>query len=257
MRQYLVAGNWKMNGSQSMTAELISSISQGLESIGEQAQKVDVMVCPPAPYLSSAQRALNDSQIRLGAQNVNAYASGAYTGECSLPMLEEFGCEYVLLGHSERRTYYHETDNDVAEKLLSCIESKVTPVLCVGETLEQRQQGTTEQVIATQLEAVLNQVLPEKLAKIVVAYEPVWAIGTGETATPEQAQQVHQFIRQRIADVAPEAAVKIQILYGGSMKPENAESLLSQADIDGGLIGGAALKADSFVEICRAAAKLS
>lgn len=256
MRRYLIAGNWKMNGSQTMTEQLISSVSNGLQAI-EQSQQIDVAVCPPAPYFSVAKQALSDTKIALGAQNVNAQASGAFTGECSLAMLEEFACKYVLLGHSERRTYYHETDADITEKLVSSVESSVTPVLCVGETLEQRQQDITEQVIATQLSAVFEKVSADKLANIVVAYEPVWAIGTGETATPEQAQAVHQFIRQKIAEVAPQAADKVRILYGGSMKPDNAKELLSQPDIDGGLIGGAALQAESFVEICRAAASLN
>lgn len=259
MRRILVAGNWKMNGSQQMTAELISGISQYLNGISNNGLSFDVLVCPPNAYLSAAQSAVSDSVVMLGAQNVNANESGAFTGEVSLPMLAEFNCQYVLLGHSERRELFGESDQQIAEKFSACIasESGVLPVLCIGETLEQRQSGATEAVIASQLDAVLAVTGIAGFTNAVVAYEPVWAIGTGETASPEQAQAVHKFIRDKLSAKDSDIAEKLQILYGGSMKPSNAAELLAQADIDGGLIGGAALKVESFTGICEAAHKLN
>jgi len=246
-----------MNGSQQMTAELISGISDYLQSIGDAALSFDVLVCPPSAYLATAQSAVLGTQVKLGAQNVNANESGAFTGEISLPMLAEFECEYVLLGHSERRELFAETDLQIAEKFTACIAANVLPVLCIGETLEQRQAGATEDVIARQLDAALSVAGIQSFAKAVIAYEPVWAIGTGETASPEQAQAVHKFIRNKLSALDAEIAEKVQILYGGSMKPSNAADLLAQADIDGGLIGGAALEVESFTGICEAAHKLN
>jgi len=248
-----------MHGSQAMTAELIADITAGLVSIGPQTSKFDVLVCPPSPYLAAGQKACSESLVKLGAQNVSAFESGAYTGEIAIPMLAEFHCEYVLVGHSERRELYGETDADIANKFAASIasDSSIVPVLCVGETLEQRQSGTTEIVIAEQLDAILATSGIEGFSKAVIAYEPVWAIGTGETASPEQAQQIHSFIRNKLAKLDLKIANSLQILYGGSMKPVNATELLTQPDIDGGLIGGAALDAESFLAICVAANELT
>ena len=248
-----------MHGSLAMTAELISGVSDGLKQLANRQPGFDVLVCPPSPYLAVTQAAIADSTIQLGAQNVSAEVQGAFTGEISLPMLNEFGCSYVLLGHSERRELFGETDQQIAEKFAACIasETEIIPVLCIGETLKQRQSGATEQVIANQLDAVLETAGINGFNKAVIAYEPVWAIGTGETATPQQAQDAHQFIRNKLAKLDSAVADKVQVLYGGSMKPGNAEELMAQTDIDGGLIGGAALDANSFAAICTAANKLS
>ena len=248
-----------MHGGLAMTAELISAVSDGLEQLANTQSGFDVLVCPPSPYLAAAHQAIGNSGIQLGAQNVSAEAQGAFTGEISLSMLSEFACNYVLLGHSERRELFAESDQQIADKFSACISSNtgIIPVLCIGETLEQRQSSATEQVIANQLDAVLETSGITGFSNTVIAYEPVWAIGTGETATPEQAQDVHQFIRNKLAKLDSAIADKIQILYGGSMKPDNAEELMAQTDIDGGLIGGAALNASSFVAICTAANKLT
>ena len=254
MRRLLVAGNWKMHGSQSTTESLIAGIAGGLSD----DLAYDVLVCPPSVFLATAQKSVKATPITLGAQNVNANSSGAYTGETSLDMLSELGCEYVLLGHSERRELFVESDQIVAEKFHACVNSehKITPVLCVGETLEDRQQDSTESVIETQIDAVLNKVGISGFEQAVVAYEPVWAIGTGETASAEQAQQVHAFIRAKLSALDSNVAENIQILYGGSVKADNAQELFSQNDIDGGLIGGASLQAESFLGICHAAQAL-
>lgn len=258
MRQFLIAGNWKMHGSQTMTTELIAGIQKGLTKLPD-AEQFTVLVCPPAIYLETASRSLQNTRICLGAQTVSEHAKGAYTGEVSLSMLAEFGCQYVLVGHSERRELFAETDQHVAQKFAACLnsENELIPVLCVGESLQQRESGETEALLDRQIDAVLDAVGIAGFGNAVIAYEPVWAIGTGVTASPEQAQQAHQYIRNKLAEIDPEIAAKVQILYGGSMKPENAKELLSQADIDGGLIGGAALKAESFLGICEAAANLS
>lgn len=258
MRQFLIAGNWKMHGSQSMTTELIAGIQTGLGQLPN-SDKFTVLVCPPSVYLETAQQVCQSSQVCLGAQNVSEYASGAYTGEIAVSMLTEFGCQYVLVGHSERREIFGETDQQVAQKFAACLQSEsgLTPVLCVGESLQQRESGETEALLDRQIDAVLDAVGIAGFNNAVIAYEPVWAIGTGVTASPEQAQQAHQHIRNKLAKIDAEIAAKIQILYGGSMKPENAKELLSQVDIDGGLIGGAALKAESFLGICKAAANLT
>jgi triosephosphate isomerase len=195
---------------------------------------------------------LSGTSVKLGAQNVCTKDAGAYTGEVSAAMLAEFGCRYVICGHSERREYYGETDAIISEKLTACVNQRMRPILCVGETLQQREQGLTEEVIAGQVDGIVSRIGIDAFDQAEIAYEPVWAIGTGMTATPEQAQNVHAFIRRKIADCSQVIAEKIRILYGGSMKAANARELLSQADIDGGLIGGASLIADDFLAICRA-----
>lgn len=248
MRRKLVAGNWKMNGSLAANAALVAGIKEGLP-----AEVCDVAVCVPAPYLAQVQGAVAGSAVALGAQDMSAHASGAYTGEVSAAMLQEFGVQYVILGHSERRAYHGETDAAVAAKTVAALKAGLVPVVCVGETLEQREAGQTNEIVGGQLDIVLAALAAEDAARIVVAYEPVWAIGTGKTATPEMAQEVHAMLRARLAVKSAEAAAKVRILYGGSMKPDNAGQLLAMADIDGGLIGGAALKAADFLAIIKAA----
>ena len=252
-RKYLVAGNWKMHGSMQMTEELLSGVLAGVADMSN----VDVLVCPSFPYLLKAAEVISGGSVYLGAQNVSEQSQGAFTGEVSTSMVKDIGCQYVLVGHSERRELYGETDQLVAQKFAAALEQGLIPVLCVGETLDQRKSDSTEQVIAEQLDAVLNNSGVQAFAKAVIAYEPVWAIGTGETATPDQAQQVHAFIREKLSGLDAGIASKVQILYGGSVKPDNAGSLFSQPDIDGGLIGGASLKADDFVGICQAASQIS
>ena len=249
MRRILVAGNWKLNGSIAMTKELIGGILAG---IGE-VNNADVAVCPPYPYIPLAQELLAGSSVALGAQDVSDQAQGAYTGEVSAAMLKEFDCRYSIVGHSERRSLYGEDDATVARKFVAAQAGGLTPILCVGETLEERESGVTDAVIARQLDAVLDAAGIDAFRQAVIAYEPVWAIGTGKTATPEQAQAVHKFIRDRLAGHDAEVAAAVQIQYGGSVKPDNAAELFAQPDIDGGLIGGASLKADDFLAICRAA----
>ena len=249
-RRMLVAANWKMNGSLVTNGPLVEGIIAGL---GEQAESAnDVAICPPFVYLSELQQTLAESRIQLGAQNVSHLENGAYTGEISASMLGEFGCEYVIVGHSERRSLYGESDERIAEKFVMVIEHDMTPILCVGELLEEREAGDTKDVIARQIDAVINQAGIAAFNNAVIAYEPVWAIGTGQTATPDQAEQVHEFIRLRLARHDDTIANAIRILYGGSVKANNAEELFSMANIDGGLIGGASLVAEDFVEICKA-----
>lgn len=248
MRQPLIAGNWKLNGTKASAEALIRGVIEGARGI----DKTEIAVCPPFAFLDLGQRLLEGTQVRLGAQNVCTEEAGAYTGEVSAAMLAEFGCRYVICGHSERREYYGETDEVVAKKLAVVVSNGLTPILCVGETLEQREQGRMRDVIAAQIDAVIAHNGIASIGRVEIAYEPVWAIGTGKTASPEQAQEVHDFIRRRIADHDAAVAAKVRILYGGSMKPGNAAELLSQADIDGGLIGGAALVAEDFLAICRA-----
>ncbi len=248
MRQPLIAGNWKMNGTKTSAEALLSGLVAGSVEIS----KAEIAVCPPFPYLALGERLLAGSSVRLGAQDVCTQDVGAYTGEVSALMLAEFGCHYVICGHSERREYYGETDSIIAEKLLACIKQHLTPILCVGETLQQREQEQTEVVIGTQIGNVIAQIGIEVFQHIEIAYEPVWAIGTGKTATPEQAQSVHYFIRQQLAKHDQVVAEKVRILYGGSMKAANAKELLSQPDIDGGLVGGASLVVKDFLAICQA-----
>ncbi|MEM6513670.1 MAG: triose-phosphate isomerase [Pseudomonadota bacterium] len=249
MRRFLVAGNWKLNGGLAANRELVSGIVAGAPG------GVDLMVCPPFPYLGPTIKALGESTVALGAQNVSEHASGAFTGEVSASMLGEFGCRYAIIGHSERRSLYGETSAQVAAKFVAAQAGDVTPILCVGETLEEREAGATEAVVGEQLNAVLDTAGVEAFASAVVAYEPVWAIGTGMTATPEQAQDVHAFIRSTVAAKDAAVAEGLQILYGGSVKGSNAAGLFEKPDIDGGLIGGASLKADDFLAIANAAAQ--
>jgi triosephosphate isomerase len=245
MRRKLVAGNWKMHGSHSANAELLAGI-HAARPFG-----CDVAVCVPYPYLSETAVALASSDLRWGAQDCSAHAQGAYTGEVSVAMLADFGCRYVIVGHSERRQFHAENDQLVADKAKIALASGLTPIVCVGETLAQREAGETEAVVKRQLSAVIHA-LGHCAGEMVVAYEPVWAIGTGRVATPEQAQAVHALLRAQLK-AATEHADVMKILYGGSMKPDNAATLMAQPDIDGGLIGGASLKAADFVAICRAA----
>ena len=245
MRRKLVAGNWKMHGNHRANAELLAGI------IGVRPFGCDVAVCVPYPYLSETAVALAGSDLRWGAQDCSAHEQGAYTGEVSAAMLAEFGCRYVIVGHSERRQYHAETDQLVADKAKASLACGITPIVCVGETLAQREAGQTEAVVKRQLSAVIHA-LGHCAGEMVVAYEPVWAIGTGRVATPEQAQSVHALLRAQLSAATAHAG-DMKILYGGSMKPDNAVSLLSQPDIDGGLIGGASLKAADFAAICRAA----
>ena len=248
MRKKLVAGNWKMYGSLNENKQLLDGIITGLNGLCN----IHTAVCVPYPYLSSVHNALQDTQIALGAQNVSQYEKGAYTGEVSVSMLNDFKCNYVIVGHSERRAFFGEDNNLVAEKYVKIQEAGMIPILCVGETLEQRECGITEQIIEEQLAAVIKRAGIISLSKAVIAYEPVWAIGTGKTASPEQAQDVHAFIRKGIADQDMVVAKDLTMLYGGSVKPNNASELFKMPDIDGRLIGGASLVANDFVAICRA-----
>jgi triosephosphate isomerase len=247
MRRKLIAGNWKMHGNLAENGYLLSGVLAGMGSV-----KANVAVCVPFPYLAQTQAKLAGSTVAWGAQNVSQHGKGAYTGEVSAAMLNDFGCAYVIVGHSERRALYGESDAVVAEKFAAAQAAGLTPILCVGETLEERETGVTEQVVGRQLDAVIAKSGVAALARAVVAYEPVWAIGTGKTASPDQAQAVHAFIRGKIGAFDAAIAEGLIIQYGGSMKAANAVELLSQPDIDGGLIGGAALNAEEFLAICRA-----
>ena len=237
-----------MNGSLAANHLLLAEIKAGMPA----KAAVDVLVCAPAPYLLQCAELLSDSAIHCGAQDVSAHAHGAFTGEVAASMLADCGCAYVIVGHSERRAYHAETSATVAQKVLQALASSITPIVCVGETLEQRESAQTEQVVAQQLQEVLAVLAADQITRIVLAYEPVWAIGTGKTASPQMAQDVHAFLRAQVALVNPVAAQGMQILYGGSMKPDNAKDLLAMADIDGGLIGGAALKSTEFLAIIAA-----
>ena len=250
MRRKLVIGNWKMNGNRAANSALLSGVVAGLQADG--AQRADCAVCVPAPYLAQCQTELQDSALAWGGQDLSVHASGAYTGEVAASMLVDFAARYVLCGHSERRAYHNESSELVAQKAVTALAAGLTPVICVGETLEEREAGTTEAVICGQLQAALDVIPVADLTKVVLAYEPVWAIGTGKTATPQIAQDAHRFLRARLEQKNADAAAKVQILYGGSMKPENAKELMAQPDIDGGLIGGAALKAVDFLAIIHA-----
>ena len=248
MRQTLVAGNWKMNGSLDANQQLLEGIKAGVA----EGVAAKVVVCPPAIYVPQAASSLNDSGVSWGGQNLSQEKSGAFTGEISADMLLDFQCEYVIVGHSERRALYGESDALVAEKYHAAQAAGLIPILCVGELLEERESGDTESVVARQLDAVIEKVGIAGIGAGIIAYEPVWAIGTGKTASPQQAQDVHAFIRQRMARIDAGVAEKVQILYGGSVKPDNAAELFAMADIDGGLIGGASLDAEGFLAICRA-----
>ena len=250
MSRYLIAGNWKMNLTKDESLALVHGILDGLQA----STNVDVAVCPPAVYLHAVSSALRDSTIGLGGQNLYPKDSGAYTGELSAAMLVNIGCNYVILGHSERRAIFNESDSFINEKVLAALGTKLTPIVCVGETLEQRDAGQVEAIVTGQLSGSLADLTAEQISRCVIAYEPVWAIGTGRTATPAQAEEVHAIIRNWLSDKFGKAAAdKIIIQYGGSVKADNAVELLSQPNINGALVGGAALKADSFLAICHAA----
>ena len=249
MRQPLVAGNWKMNGSRAGVVDLLDGIKAGVGDVNT----AEVAVCPPFVFIPEAAARLQGTAVAWGGQNLSTHGSGAYTGEVAASMLTDFGCKYVIVGHSERRTFYGEDDAVVAEKFEVARKAGLVAIFCVGETLEEREAGATEAVVARQLDAVLDRFGAQTLGVGVIAYEPVWAIGTGRTATPEQAQDVHAFIRGRVAAKDAAVAAGVRILYGGSMKPDNAVELMAKPDIDGGLIGGASLKASDFLAICRAA----
>jgi len=246
-RKKIIAGNWKMNGGLAANQILLTALQASFDN------NVETVVCVPFPYLAQVQQLLQNGTIAWGAQNLGAQTAGAYTGEVSGEMLREFGCTYVIIGHSERRTLYGETSAQVAAKFVRAQQAGLIPILCIGETLTEREANQTEAVVAEQLDAVLQAAGIAAFVNAVIAYEPVWAIGTGKTATPQQAQDVHAFIRARLATHDQAVAQQVRIQYGGSMKPGNAAELLSMPDIDGGLIGGASLVAEDFLAICKAA----
>jgi triosephosphate isomerase len=253
VRKFFIAGNWKMNLMRDSSIALVQQLMDQLQS----SPNVDVAVCPPSVYLHDVGAALRGSTIHLGAQNVYHAAEGAFTGEVSCEMLKDLGCRYVILGHSERRAIFGETDADVNTKLKAVLKSGLTPIVCIGETLEQRESGKTQDVVRSQCTQSLAGITQEQMAKTVLAYEPVWAIGTGKTATPAQAEEVHADIRKLLASLFSESVANaVVIQYGGSVKADNAMDLLGQPNIDGALVGGAALKADSFLAIVQAAAKI-
>jgi triosephosphate isomerase len=254
MRKFLIAGNWKMNGGAEFASDLLSTIKKLKPTISED---VDVLVCPPYISLSMAIDQLHETDLLVGAQNMHQAYEGAFTGEISAKMLVEAGCSYVILGHSERRAYFHETDQLIHAKTKAALANDLAPVVCVGELLEERKSGDHFKVVKAQVQAALDGLSAEEAVQIVIAYEPVWAIGTGETASPEQAQEMHAFIRGILKEQVGELSEAIRILYGGSMKPGNAGELLQQPDVDGGLIGGASLDAESFVSIITTAESLS
>lgn len=248
MRQILVAGNWKLNGSLESIKQLVAGISAGAGETGN----TQIAVCPPFVYIPLVSNLLADSKVVVGSQDIGDRESGAFTGEISGSMLQDFNCTYAIVGHSERRALYGEDDACTARKFAAARQCGLTPILCVGETLEEREKGITEDVVSRQLDAVIELEGIEAIGDAVIAYEPVWAIGTGKTATPQQAQDVHAFIRSKLAGLNQAVADKVQILYGGSVKGSNAEELFAMDDIDGGLIGGASLDAGDFLAICRA-----
>ncbi len=251
MRKKIVAGNWKMYKDKNETIELISQLKEKLK---ENNPDVEIVICPPFTSIELAGELVKNSEIHLGAQNMHSEVEGAFTGEISAKMLKSFGVEYVILGHSERRSYFKESDEFINQKIKRAIEFNLKPIFCLGETLEERETGRTFEIVNEQLTKGLSGISRLDLEKIVIAYEPVWAIGTGKTATPEQAQEVHSFLREKLSELYDlEISQKVKILYGGSVKPENARDLFKQPDIDGGLIGGACLKADSFYQIILAA----
>ncbi|MCM5705300.1 triose-phosphate isomerase [Larsenimonas salina] len=249
MRIPLIAGNWKMNGS----LALIEDFGNAFSRTSFLSSAIDIAVIPPFPYLANADEAFEGTPVQIGAQTLYGEASGAFTGAVSASMLKEFGVHYVLVGHSERRTLFKEDDAAILAQARAAIDEGIVPILCVGETLEERDENRFDDVVLGQLDAVMNGLSEEQRRQLVVAYEPVWAIGTGRTATPEQAQEVHASLRARLRHYDENLADNMRLLYGGSMKPANAQELLSQADIDGGLIGGASLKPDDFIAICHAA----
>ena len=250
MRTPLVAGNWKLNGSRAANQDLLNDVIAG----GAGIRGSEIMVCPPFVYLAELAQALRETSILLGSQNVAAQESGAYTGEVSASMLRDVGCSHAIIGHSERRTLFGDTDDIVAAKFLAARAGGLVPIICVGETLDEREADQTEAVVGRQVQAVMDAAGVGALAGSIIAYEPVWAIGTGKTATPDQAQAVHAVIRAQLAAADAKIGGELRILYGGSVKGANAAELFAMPDIDGGLIGGASLNADEFLTICRAAA---
>ncbi|MDG1772543.1 MAG: triose-phosphate isomerase [Oceanicoccus sp.] len=251
MRRNLVVGNWKMHGSTASIDQLLSGLQQQLSAVS--SEQVGIAVCPPSVYISSVSKQLAGSMIACGAQNVSDQQEGAYTGEVSATMLAELDCQYVIVGHSERRTLFSESDADIAAKFIAVQSQGLTPILCVGESLAQREAGDTLPWIEQQIKAVIAVAGIEAIAASVIAYEPIWAIGTGKTASPEQAQEVHAHIRQVLAAESQAVAEGLQLLYGGSVKADNAAELFGKQDIDGALVGGASLKAEDFAAICVAA----
>lgn len=250
MRRKIIAGNWKMNNDLNATQNLISNLAKSLNN----SENCDIIICPPFTSLSKANSQIKNTAIKLGAQNMYFENEGAYTGEISAQMLKSVGCEFVILGHSERRAIFNESDSLINKKIKKAISSGLKPIFCVGESLEQREKGVTKDIIKTQVTEGLKDISTEEIKTLIIAYEPVWAIGTGKNATPEQAQEVHEFIRSLIKEKYSDGAAENMIIqYGGSVKPDNAKDLLSQQDIDGALVGGASLKADSFLGIIRAA----
>ena len=249
MRRPIVAANWKMNGSRASIAELVANVLAGVGEI----EQTEIVVCPPYIMIPDVIQRLVGTAVKWGGQNLSEHDAGAFTGEIAASMLKDHGCDYCIVGHSERRTLYGETDEIVAKKFTKAQEYGLTPILCIGETLSQRESGETEAVLSRQLEKVLDYCGIESFTATVLAYEPVWAIGTGKTATPEQAQDVHAFVRDKLSSMDKKIGQEIRIQYGGSVKADNAEELFSQKDVDGGLIGGASLDADDFLAICRAA----
>jgi triosephosphate isomerase (TIM) len=250
MRRQMVAGNWKMHGSRAANQALLAELEMNLKP----EWPIDIVVFPPNVYISDAVRMLEEGRIAVGAQDVCAESAGAFTGQVCAAMLKDVGCSYVIVGHSERRRWYHEDDALVARKFAAVLNAGLAPILCVGETLEEREAQQTESVIARQLDAVIETHGAGGFSRAILAYEPVWAIGTGRTASPEQAQAVHAFLRSRIQAQDAKMARHLRILYGGSVKAGNAAELFSMPDVDGGLIGGASLNADEFQKICAAAA---
>ena len=254
MRKIVIAGNWKMHKTRSEALELVETIKKGFKDNGE----VKVIVAPPFTSLLTVSEALKDSTIEIAAQNMFFEKEGAYTGEISPLMLKDVGVHYVIIGHSERRKYFCETDENVNKKIKVALDYSITPILCIGESLEERKEGKTFEKVEKQIDLAFKDISPENAKKIIIAYEPIWAIGTGETATPEQAEEVHLFIRKKIAKIyGNNIASYAIILYGGSVKPNNAFSLMRENDIDGVLVGGASLKGDSFIEIIKAGIRVS
>ena len=247
MRRKVIAGNWKMHNDLKQSEDLIKSLKELLK---DKSVNCDVIMCPPFTSLSEASKHVNGSIIKLGAQNMHFEDKGAFTGEVSASMLKSVGCEYVILGHSERRTIFNESDETINKKIKKAFEQGLKPIFCIGETLEEREKEITKDVVKRQVEKGLEGISSEQMKNLIIAYEPVWAIGTGKTATPQQAQEVHEFIRGLISSkFGSDIAEDLVIQYGGSVKPDNASELLSQKDIDGALVGGACLKADSFMGI--------
>ncbi|MEA1964460.1 MAG: triose-phosphate isomerase [Candidatus Aerophobetes bacterium] len=248
MRKPIIGGNWKMNKT---LGEAIHLVEELKGEIGNKTGKVEVVIFPPFTLLRVLQPLLKETEIGLGAQNMYWEREGAYTGEISALMLLDAGCSYVILGHSERREYFKETDEKINKKLITALSFGLTPIVCVGEKLEERKRGEAEEIVEKQLRRCLKGISSENVEKVVIAYEPVWAIGTGETATPDEAQEMHYFIREKLKSLWKDKAELIRIQYGGSVKPENIKELMRQSDIDGALVGGASLRADSFAKIIK------